>query len=49
MIQHRFGESDPLSLGVEEEIMILDSETLMPAPEVDAFVASAEEKELPGG
>ena len=33
-MEHRFGQSHPLSLGVEEEIMILDGETLMPAPQV---------------
>ena len=48
MIEHRFGESDALSLGVEEEIMILDSETLMPSPQVDLFVRGSEERDLPG-
>ena len=28
MIPVRFGDSPPLSLGVEEELMILDAETL---------------------
>ena len=48
MIEQHFGESPPFSLGVEEEIMLLDPETLMPAPEVEAVVAAAAELELPG-
>lgn len=48
MIEHRFGRSDPLSLGVEEEIMILDAETLMPAPAVETLVGGTEQRELPG-
>jgi carboxylate-amine ligase len=48
MIEHRFGQSEPLSLGVEEEIMILDAETLMPAPMVEALVDGSEQLELPG-
>jgi len=38
VIERHFGESSPLSLGVEEELMILDAETLLPAPRVDVFV-----------
>ena len=38
MIEHRFGQSAPLSLGIEEEIMIVDAETLMPAPAVEKLV-----------
>jgi glutamate---cysteine ligase / carboxylate-amine ligase len=48
VIAHRFGESDPLSLGIEEEIMILDGETLMPAPAVETLVSESGELELPG-
>lgn len=48
MIEEHFGESAPFSLGIEEEIMILDSETFMPAPEVQVIVAAADELELPG-
>ena len=32
MIEAHFGESQPLSLGVEEELMILDAETYEPVP-----------------
>ena len=48
MIEHRFGQSAPLSLGIEEEIMILDAETLMPAPAVEKLVGGSEQRELPG-
>ena len=48
MIEQHFGESAPLSLGVEEELMILDAETLQPAAGVDVLVRGAAERELPG-
>ena len=48
MIEAHFGESPPLSLGVEEELMILDAETLAPAAAVGVLVAGAEELDLPG-
>ena len=48
MIERRFGESPPLTVGVEEEVMILDAETLAPAAAVDVLVAGAEALELPG-
>ena len=38
MIERHFGESSPLSLGVEEEIMIVDAGTLAQVPAVDVFV-----------
>jgi carboxylate-amine ligase len=48
VIEHRFGESDPFSLGIEEEIMILDAGTLMPAPAVETLIRGSAEMELPG-
>ncbi len=30
MIEQRFGESTPLSIGVEEEVMLLDAQSLAP-------------------
>jgi glutamate---cysteine ligase / carboxylate-amine ligase len=48
VIERHFGESAPLSLGVEEELMILDAETLEPAAGVHALVRGAESLELPG-
>jgi glutamate---cysteine ligase / carboxylate-amine ligase len=48
VIERHFGESPPLSLGVEEEVMILDAETLMPAAAVDVLVAGVSDLDLPG-
>lgn len=48
MIERHFGESPPYSLGVEEELMILDAETLQPAAAVDVLVRGAEGMDLPG-
>ena len=48
MIERHFGESTPLSLGVEEEVMILDAETLEPVAAVDVLLRGAAELELPG-
>src|SRR5205823_7696326 len=48
MIEQHFGESPPFSLGVEEEVMILDGETLMPVAAVDILVRGAEGLDLPG-
>jgi carboxylate-amine ligase len=48
MIESHWGESSPLSLGVEEEVMLLDAETLLPAPEVAAVLAAADGRPLPG-
>ena len=48
VIERHFGESAPLSLGVEEEVMILDAETLEPVARVDVLVRGAERLDLPG-
>jgi carboxylate-amine ligase len=40
-ITSRFGESEPFSLGVEEELMLLDADTLEPKPVADAVIAAA--------
>ena len=48
MIEQAFGESSPWSLGVEEELMILDAETLALTPDIEHLVAWAEERSLPG-
>jgi glutamate---cysteine ligase / carboxylate-amine ligase len=48
MIEHHFGESQALSLGIEEEIMILDAETLMPVPAVQTLVDGSAGLDLPG-
>jgi glutamate---cysteine ligase / carboxylate-amine ligase len=48
LIEQHFGESTPWSLGLEEEVMILDGETLALAPGVEPLVSWAEGRELPG-
>jgi carboxylate-amine ligase len=48
VIEQAFGESSPWSLGVEEEVMILDAETLALAPGVEGLVSWAEGRSLPG-
>jgi carboxylate-amine ligase len=48
VIERHFGESSPLSLGVEEEVMILDAETLDPVAGVHALLRGAEGLDLPG-
>ena len=48
MIERRFGESAPFTLGVEEELMLVDAETLAPAPVSAAVLADAAGADLPG-
>jgi glutamate---cysteine ligase / carboxylate-amine ligase len=48
VIEHTFGARAPLSLGVEEEIMILDAGTLDQVAAVDRIVAGTASRELPG-
>jgi carboxylate-amine ligase len=48
VIEQHFGESAAWSLGVEEEVMILDAETLALTPGVEALVGWAEGRVLPG-
>jgi glutamate---cysteine ligase / carboxylate-amine ligase len=48
VIEQRFGQSTPFSVGVEEEVMILDAETLLLSPAVETLIAGAERRELPG-
>ena len=48
MIERHFGESSPYSLGVEEELMILDAETLLPTAGIAVLVREAEQLDLPG-
>ena len=48
MPEARWGESPPFSVGVEEEVMILDAETLLLAPAVDLLVRETESLALPG-
>ena len=48
MIEQHWGESSDFSIGLEEEVMILDAETLAPAPAVRTLLAGAEGWRLPG-
>jgi glutamate---cysteine ligase / carboxylate-amine ligase len=47
-IEQHFGESEPLSIGVEEEVMLLDGESLAPVPAVRQLLADVEGMQLPG-
>jgi gamma-glutamyl:cysteine ligase YbdK (ATP-grasp superfamily) len=48
LIPARFGESPPFSLGVEEELMILDGSTYEQVAAVDRIIRGVEGRELPG-
>jgi carboxylate-amine ligase len=48
MIEAHFGETSPFSIGVEEELMVLDGESLALAPRAAEVIAAAEEAWLPG-
>jgi carboxylate-amine ligase len=48
VIERHFGESAPFSLGVEEELMILDAATFEQVAAVDRILAGVEGVELPG-
>jgi glutamate---cysteine ligase / carboxylate-amine ligase len=47
-IEQAFGESPPLSIGVEEEVMLVDGESFAPVPAVRQLLADADGLELPG-
>ena len=49
MIEAHFGESPPLSLGVEEELMIVDAVSLEQVAAVDRILRGVEGLDLPGG
>jgi carboxylate-amine ligase len=48
VIEAHFGESQPLSLGVEEELMIVDAETYEQVAAVDRILAGVAGLDLPG-
>jgi glutamate---cysteine ligase / carboxylate-amine ligase len=48
VIEAHFGESAPFSIGVEEELMVLDAETLLLAPRAAELIAASEGSGLPG-
>ena len=46
VLDHNFGKSDPYTLGVEEEYMLLDSETLDLVQHIEAVLAATAGHEL---
>jgi glutamate---cysteine ligase / carboxylate-amine ligase len=46
VLDHRFGQSDPYTVGVEEEYMLLDSETFDLVQHIDTVLAAMEGHEL---
>jgi carboxylate-amine ligase len=48
LIPNTFGRSAPFSLGVEEELQILDAATLVQVPGIDRILARVEGQTLPG-
>jgi len=48
VIQAAFGARAPLTLGVEEELMIVDPDTLDQVPAVDRIIAGVAGRDLPG-
>ena len=48
MIETHWGESPPWSLGVEEELVLVDASTHVQTPGVAALLAAADGRELPG-
>jgi glutamate---cysteine ligase / carboxylate-amine ligase len=48
LIEQRFGQSSPFSVGIEEEVMILDAETLALSPSVELLIGDSEKLQLPG-
>ena len=47
-IEHHFGEGEPLTIGIEEEIMILDAQTLDQVGAVETLLRETEGHALPG-
>jgi glutamate---cysteine ligase / carboxylate-amine ligase len=47
-IEAHFGESTPWSIGVEEELMVLDAETLALTPRADELIAAGNDAAAPG-
>jgi hypothetical protein len=45
VLDHRFGQSDPFTLGVEEEYMLLDPETWDLVQHIDSVLAAVEDGE----
>jgi carboxylate-amine ligase len=48
VIEQHFGESSRYSVGLEEELMLLDAKTLAPVAAVDVFIRASADRDLPG-
>ena len=53
-LHRRFGEVEPFTLGIEEEMLVVDSETLAPTPAAAAaapslYVLSTSDRTIAGG
>ena len=48
VLDHKFGQGDPYTLGVEEEYMLLDDETFDLVQHIDTFLAAVAGHELEG-
>ena len=48
MIESKFAETASFTVGVEEELMVLDAESLAPAPRAGELIVAAEGAGLPG-
>jgi len=48
MIESKFAETASFTVGVEEELMVLDAESLALAPRAAELIAAAEDADLPG-
>ena len=46
MLDHKFGQGDPYTLGVEEEYMLLDDETFDLVQHIDTLLAAVAGHEL---
>ena len=46
VLDHRFGKSDPFTLGVEEEYMILDADSFDLVQHIDTVLAAVKGHEL---
>jgi len=48
LIEQHFGQSSRFSVGIEEEVMILDAETLALTPAVELLIEKSQQLQLPG-
>jgi hypothetical protein len=46
VLEHRFGRGDPYTMGVEEEYMLLDADSLDLVQHIDTVLAAVEGSDL---